>query len=294
MRLKLIKTCPLLFGSNWRGIFDRSRNVYVASYSRSSSNSPKSPYKVVTAKIKSKFHHPKKNLIAYFFISYGIGIESIFCLADASSNKSVMTFENSANWELFPVAKNNRFFLQEGRTGLAYLSGFESTAGCDLKELVDVENKDKSKLHISLKKCPVLIRKSLAEMFPAPEVVDENVALSLIILTQKSTAIDHEKAAINFLYAARDICQKLRLHGYWSDFLNPFSGKAFFSYHQKSLYKNDARFRGLCMKLEEVKGIGANDNCLLISEETSNKFNGSIFTNLPSMEMFKELVLEED
>lgn len=130
-------------------------------------------------------------------------------------------------------------------------------------------------------------------MFPAPEVVNETVSLSLITLSQVSSAVTHEKAAIDFVHAARDICQKLRLHGYWSDFLNPFSGKAFFSYHQKSLYKNDARFRGLCMKLEELKGFGTTDNCLLISEE-KNKFNGSIFTNLPSMEMFKELVLEED
>lgn len=48
------------------------------------------------------------------------------------------------------------------------------------------------------------------------------------------------------------------------------------------------------MKLEEVKGLGTIDKCLLISEDKSNKFNGSIFTNLPSMEMFKDLVLEDD
>lgn len=106
--------------------------------------------------------------------------------------------------------------------------------------------------------------------------------------------VDHEKAAIDFVHASRDICQRLRLHGYWSDFVNPFSGKAFFSYHQKSLYKSDERFRGLCMKLEEIKGLGSAENCLLISEDKSTKFNGSIFTNLPSMEMFKDLILEED
>lgn len=193
------------------------------------------------------------------------------------------------------MGKNNRFFLKQGHVGPAYIS-FQSTSStsCDLHQLIDFENKDKSKLHISFTKCPVLIRKNLNEMFPAPEVVNENTPLSLITLSQVSSAVIHERAAIDFVHAARDISQKLRLHGYWSDFLNPFSGKAFFSYQQKSLYKNDARFRGLCMRMEELKGLGANDNCLMISEDKSNKFNGSIFTNLPSMEMFKELVLEED
>lgn len=39
-----------------RGLFNRNRQaLLVASYSRNSSNSKNSPYKVVTAKIKSKF-----------------------------------------------------------------------------------------------------------------------------------------------------------------------------------------------------------------------------------------------
>jgi hypothetical protein len=124
--------------------------------------------------------------------------------------------------------------------------------------------------------------------------MNETTNLFLITLSQASTVVDHEKAAIDFVHASRDICQRLRLHGYWSDFVNPFSGKAFFSYNQQSLYKSDERFRGLCMKLEEIKGSGCDENCLLISEDKSTKFNGSIFTNIPSMEMFKDLVLEDD
>ncbi|KAG5680052.1 hypothetical protein PVAND_009583 [Polypedilum vanderplanki] len=61
-----------------------------------------------------------------------------------------------------------------------------------------------------------------------------------------------------------------------------------------SLYKNDERFRGICMKLESVNGHGIKDNCLLISEDKSNKFFGSVFTNLPSLNMFKELVLNNN
>jgi hypothetical protein len=149
---------------------------------------------------------------------------------------------------------------------------------------------------MKFQKCPVLIRKNLVEIFPAPEVMSENNELSLITLSQSSSIpTEHEQAAKKFVLAAREISQRLRLHGFWSDFINPFSGRAFFSYHQKSLYKNDERFRGLCMKLEYVKGEhGSKDNCLLISEDKSSKFSGSIFTNLPSMEMFKELVLDDE
>jgi hypothetical protein len=144
----------------------------------------------------------------------------------------------------------------------------------------------------------VLIRNNLQEIFPAPEVMTESGSLSLITLSQSTSSslspLDHEKAAMKYVLAAREICQQLRLHGYWCDFLNPFSGKAYFSYHKKKLYSNDERFRGLCMKLESVKGLGTKDNCMLISEDKSSKFSGSVFTSMPSMKMFKELVLDDD
>lgn len=63
--IKLI--CPLLFGQ-YRGTFNRNRNVLLlAAYSRSSSNS-RSPYKIVTAKIKSKFANKFRHFIAYFIL----------------------------------------------------------------------------------------------------------------------------------------------------------------------------------------------------------------------------------
>lgn len=174
----LSKICPLLLFGHHRGIFNRNRNVLLlAAYSRSSSNS-RSPYKIVQAKIKSK----SKN---YFVISLlrillslktGNDIEPFSSAVDATT-KSVITQENGANWELFPVGKNNRFFLKEGLVGPAYVS-FQSTFNpCDLNELVDFENKDKSKLHISFNKCPVLIRKNLAELFPGKHGLTRFISL---------------------------------------------------------------------------------------------------------------------
>lgn len=168
--------------------------------------------------------------------------------------------------------------------------------GLDLEQLVDFGNKDNNKLHIVAQKCPILLRKNLHELFPAPEVITDSEKLTLLTLSQPVIAqtTDHEKAAIHFVLAAREICARLRLNGYWSDFLNPMSGRPFHSYHQKSLYKlNDERFRGLCMKLEEIKAAGADENCLLICEDLSTKFSGSIFTNIPpNLELIKDLILE--
>lgn len=64
---------------------------------------------------------------------------------------------------------------------------------------------------------------------------------------------------MQFVLAAREMCSRLRMHGYWADFMNPFSGKPFYSYASgKKLYKIDARFRGLGIRFEE------RDACLII------------------------------
>lgn len=73
------------------------------------------------------------------------------------------------------------------------------------------------------------------------------------------------------------MCSRLRLNGYWADFMNPFSGKPFYSYASgKKLYKIDNRFRGLGIKLENY------NECLIISAEDEVAFSGSIFTNAPT------------
>lgn len=85
--------------------------------------------------------------------------------------------------------------------------------------------------------------------------------------------------------AAREICSRLRLTGYWSDFMNPFSGKPFHSYAGKSLYKLDQRFRGIGMKFENF------NNCTVIGADQDLSFSGNIFTNAPvHMDVIKSLI----
>lgn len=56
-----------------------------------------------------------------------------------------------------------------------------------LENLVDFESKDFAKLHLKTSECPVLLRKNLHELFPAPEVVSNN---NLTLITLSSPTID--------------------------------------------------------------------------------------------------------
>lgn len=84
------------------------------------------------------------------------------------------------------------------------------------------------------------------------------------------------------------MCTRLRENGYWADFMNPFSGKPFYSYASgKNLYKIDERFRGLGIKFENKQ------DCLIISVDTETAFSGSVFTNAPtSLTMLQALVVD--
>jgi len=82
-----------------------------------------------------------------------------------------------------------------------------------------------------------------------------------------------------FVLAAREISDRLMSMGYWSDFLNPFSGRPYFLQRDGSiLYKQDYRFRGVNMRLSKY-----NDCVLIAGEENDNTcFSGTIFCTAPN------------
>lgn len=185
--------------------------------------------------------------------------------------------ECGPNWELL-APRANRFYFPYA-VGPAW-QGASTTITLEepLERLVDFFDRttadDQTKLKFSVGACPFLIKKSLHEIFPAPEVVSTE---KLALLTLKYNG-DCEQGARKFVLAAREITSRLRLHGYWADFMNPFSGRPFYSWASgKKLYKVDERFRGLNMKLIRK------NNCLIIStEDESSSFSGAIYTNAPS------------
>lgn len=111
-----------------------------------------------------------------------------------------------------------------------------------------------------------------------------------------------------FVLTAREMCARLRMHGYWADFMNPFSGKPFHSYASgKNLYKVDARFRGLgirfverdaCLVIEAEAGSEAADDTANGADDTTATtaavtFTGNVFTTAPvSLTMLQALVVD--
>jgi len=190
-------------------------------------------------------------------------------------------FEGGPNWELLSPT-GNRFYLPNS-CGPAWQNNSTTTPAENcLDELVDFFSKDTQKLWLSYKECPVLLKKSLVELFPTPEVSKPD---PLTIITVKSH-LDTEQGAKHFVLAAREICRKLRMHGHWADFMNPFSGRPFYSFtNGKTVYKCDDRFRGIGMKVENVNDCivissDFNDDTVLDQALEGHGFSGSIFTNI--------------
>lgn len=77
-----------------------------------------------------------------------------------------------------------------------------------------------------------------------------------------------------FIIAAKNICEKLRSSGYWADFINPFSGRPYFSpLSLNELYETDEKFRCLDFQISEIQ------DCKVISSNDTSpkKFVGEKF-----------------
>ncbi|GAB0088588.1 uncharacterized protein DMENIID0001_030450 [Sergentomyia squamirostris] len=168
----------------------------------------------------------------------------------------------------------SRFYLP-GSLGPAWLTQSTTiSTNIQLDDLIDFDSKHPQKFHISSQKCPLLIRNTLKELFPTTA---DTASVTDVTLISLSSLAETEKNAKNFVLIAREICIRLRQLGHWADFINPFSGKPFYSYSGSDLYTIDQRFRGFGMKIEDVS------QCRVISaDEQQVTFSGNVFTNAPS------------
>ncbi|XP_044588543.1 cobalamin trafficking protein CblD isoform X1 [Cotesia glomerata] len=138
-----------------------------------------------------------------------------------------------------------------------------------LKRVRQKSHKNQPILHCIAQECPMLLRKGIQELFPSC-IEAASPHLTIVTITQKlsprmmrwSKEIETEKLAKFFLLAASDICTKLKMFGYWADFINPFSGQPYLNPHKTGvLYKTDERFRCLGFKVHR------NNNCKIIMHE---------------------------
>lgn len=137
-----------------------------------------------------------------------------------------------------------------------------------------------------VQECPKKLHRSFMDLFVGVNV--EPGALTVLTLSEKtindmtgwSALVEKEREMLleHFVDSAKEICARLKAAGYWADFIDPSSGRAFYSPHSNStLLETDERFRHLGF---EVLDLGC---CKCISHPLwgSHTFVGTIFTNAP-------------
>lgn len=214
-----------------------------------------------------------------------------------------------SNWEFF-APRGFRFYLP-GSVGPGWLDA--STTASVSTRIVDVpkkkvfsprkdklkETKEKNKivqpmLQCVAQECPLLLRKGIRELFQNCHEVNSS-HLTIVTINQAanfklmrwSKEGETERLAKYFVLAASDICSKLKMIGYWADFINPFSGQPHMHRSKKNtLYKTDERFRCLGFKIE------SKNNCKIISCDSSiANFIGSLYTTAPAdIQFLKEIM----
>ncbi|XP_014231910.1 methylmalonic aciduria and homocystinuria type D homolog, mitochondrial [Trichogramma pretiosum] len=235
----------------------------------------------------------------------------------ASRNDALDETENNAilgidsNWELL-TPRGFRFYLP-GSIGPGWLDA-TTTAQVEVQsvlvpnEIEDIEiarsnvNKRKnilnvpevySVLHCHSQECPTLLRKDILELFPGCLEV-ASPQLTIITISQKtnnknsrwSKELETERLAQYFVLAASDVCKKLKMCGYWADFINPFSGQPYSNQKNNVLYQTDERFRSVGFKVEKKQ------NCKVITHDNdSQNFIGNLYTTAPAnTEFLKEIM----
>ncbi|XP_014244497.1 methylmalonic aciduria and homocystinuria type D homolog, mitochondrial isoform X1 [Cimex lectularius] len=237
----------------FRGSNKWAEAVQKSNYSRKSSSNFRGTYKIVTK------------------------------ASDPAEDVAKQQLATHTNWELL-APQGFRFYLP-GSVGPAWHD--EISASFIPSTLTGI---DAAELECDVQECPVLLRQGISELFPGTDT--SACQLTVVSLSQKKhkkiTEHDIEQLTKQFMWAAQDICHKLKMAGYWADFINPFSGVPFGTPHNSAhLYKTDERFRCIGFQIKE-KG-----SCKIITNKASNKFIGSLFTTAPpSTTLLKEILRE--
>ena len=140
------------------------------------------------------------------------------------------------------------------------------------------------RLNCELHEAPSLLKREVSSLFPDRDVI--NKPLSVITLSQGTTNdmsgwssdVEKEREGMieQFVSAAKELCGRLKSDGYWSDFIDPSSGKPYYGqYTNTTMFETDEKYRLLGFRIED---LGC---CKVIShrEFGRNVFVGTIFTD---------------
>jgi len=109
--------------------------------------------------------------------------------------------------------------------------------------------------------CPKLLLKDFQELFPGRKLSSEK--LTVVVLSQRTdndmsewsdeVEVEREELLSYFVVAAEDICRTFQKMGYWADFIDPSSGRAYLGeYSHATMFETDERYRHLGFTIEDL------------------------------------------
>jgi len=154
----------------------------------------------------------------------------------------------------------------------------------DEKAIERKVNLEETVLECVAQECPRLLRLEMAPLFSSLQ----DGPTTAITVCQKthndmsswSPDVEDEREALleEFINTAKDLCEELRNRSQWADFIEPTSGRPFYSkYTNLTFFETDERYRLLGFKIED---LGC---CKVISHHKwgTHSFVGTIFTSAP-------------
>jgi hypothetical protein len=133
--------------------------------------------------------------------------------------------------------------------------------------------------------CPELMAKDFQELFPSRHL-DRNTTVITICQRSKmdmaswSPEMEQERDELmeHFMQLAQEFTNKLNEAGFWADYIDPYSGRAYNGpYSNATLFETDERYRKLGFEIDDL-------GCCKVTRHHrwgSKSFVGCLFTNAP-------------
>jgi len=147
---------------------------------------------------------------------------------------------------------------------------------------VDESTKCARKVVLRVFPCPKLLKIGMRKVFSGADLaLNEMTVLNLTQKFDYSTMEDSDQERIQLAYtfveAASAICETLQSLGHWADFIDPRSGKPYYTNGQGKLFDSDRRYHHLGFSINDV------GSCDIINSInwSRTQFVGTIFTDAP-------------
>ncbi|OQV15291.1 putative Methylmalonic aciduria and homocystinuria type D-like protein, mitochondrial [Hypsibius exemplaris] len=159
------------------------------------------------------------------------------------------------------------------------------------------------KVECLVQECSPKLTRSFAELFPAgiPAATPGNPTLSAVIVTHHTEHnmsvwsaemdVEREKLTGQFVEMAVEMVQTLRDNGVWADFIDPSSGRPYYSpYTNATFFDTDERYKEFGFVIQDLGCC----KCLEHPLVGAKAFVGTILTNAsPSHPVLREIISEQ-